>query len=171
MNAPMNTTIHVLDILGRFLSRFLLLVGGVVLTAMMVLACSNMFLRAAMDAPIQGTYELMGFFGAIVSAFALAATQMRKGHIALTMLAGTFPKVVDRWIDAFTNLICSIFFALIAWKTCAYGSSLIEYGELSQDMTIPFHGFVYAVAFGSAVLALNLFTDCLKSMADWKESA
>ncbi|MBU1001601.1 MAG: TRAP transporter small permease [Proteobacteria bacterium] len=170
MNTSLLATIHVLDTLGRVLSRLLLIIGGVMLTAMMILACSNMFMRGAMGAPIQGTYELMGFLGAIVSAFALAATQMRKGHIALTMLAGKFPPIVDRYIDAFTNLACAAFFGLIAWKTSAYGSSLIEYGELSQDMTIPFHGFVYAVAFGSGVLALNLFTDSLKSLADWKES-
>ncbi|WP_172961759.1 TRAP transporter small permease [Desulfovibrio ferrophilus] len=165
----MSTVIQLLDALGRFLSRFLLIAGGVMLTAMVALACANMFMRGAMSAPIRGTYELMGFFGAIVSAFALAATQMRKGHIALTMLAGKFPPVVDRYIDAFTNLACAAFFSLIAWKTCAYASSLIEFGELSSDLNIPFHGFVYAVAFGSAVLALNLLTDCLKALADWKE--
>lgn len=87
----MRPLIKMLDRLCGLISRLLLIVGGMTLTAMIVLACSNMIMRGAMGTPIQGVYELMGFFGAIVSAFALAATQMRKGHIALTMLAGKFP--------------------------------------------------------------------------------
>jgi len=164
----MHTLIRRLDTLCALLSRLLLLVGGVTLTAMIALACANMIMRGAFGSPIQGVYELMGFFGAIVSAFALAATQMRKGHIALTMLAGKFPPLVDRWIDAVTNLICAAFFALVAVKTVGYGNSLIRFGELSQDMQIPFHGFVYAVAFGCAVLAFNLVVDCLKDATGYK---
>lgn len=70
--------------------------------------------------------------------------------------------MVDRWIDALTNLACATFFALVCYKTVGYGNSLIEFGELSQDMQIPFHGFVYAVAFGCGVLSFNLFVDSLK---------
>lgn len=164
----MQTLQRLADILERTVNRvanLLLALGGTVLTAMMVLACANMVMRGALSAPIRGTYELMGFAGALVCAFALAATQIQKGHIALTMIAGKLPQGLERAIDFTSHLACSTFFALVAWRTSIYASSLIEFGELSQDLHLPFHPFVYAVALGCAVLALALLADLLRVLA------
>lgn len=145
--------------------KFLLAIGGVLLVCMMCLACANMFMRGAMNAPIRGTYELMGFMGALVCALALAPTQIRKGHIALTMFQGMLPKGLERAIDAVSYLVCCAFFGLVAWRTTLFGRSLIEFGELSEDLHLIFHPFVFTVALGCAVLALTLLSDFLKSLA------
>lgn len=154
-----------LDAAVAALSKLLLALGCTLLVGMTALACANMFMRGVMNAPIKGTYEMMGFCGAMVCAFALAPTQIKKGHIALTMLQGKLPKAVERAIDAFSHLCCTIFFGLCAWRTTKYAMELIEFEELSENLLIPFYPFVLCVAFGVGVLALALFTDFLKAVA------
>ncbi|MDD4358053.1 MAG: TRAP transporter small permease, partial [Smithellaceae bacterium] len=53
----------------------------VAVIAMMLLSVTDVVLRM-FGKPIPGTYEQVGFLGAIVVSFALAFTSMEKGHIA-----------------------------------------------------------------------------------------
>ena len=159
-----------LDTVVNRASSVLLALGGVVLVAMVALACANMFMRGALGAPIRGTYELMGFTGALVCAFALAPTQIKKGHIALTMIAGKLPRRLELAIDFVSNLACAVFFALVAWRTSLYAQSLIEFGELSEDLHLQFSPFVFAVALGCGVLALTLTADLLRVVAPGRRS-
>ncbi len=156
--------IALLDAFCEAASKILLALGGVLLVAMMCLACANMFMRGAMNDPIRGTYELMGFLGALVCSLALAPTQLKKGHIALTMFQGALPKGLERAIDAVSHLACGIFFLLVAWRTSLFGFSLIEFGELSEDLHLVYHPFVFTVALGCAVLALTLVRDFLMAL-------
>jgi len=144
-------------------SNILLVLAGALLTAMMVLACANMVLRF-FDRPVLGTYELMGFMGALVTALALAGTQLKGGHIALTVMAGMLPKPLERAIDAISSLACAAFFALAAWRTTIWGTTLIDTGELSETLRIPYHPFVFITALGCAMLALTLLADGLASI-------
>ncbi len=153
-------------LLNRFntaVSNLLLILAGVLLTAMMALACANMVLRF-LGSPILGAYELMGFMGAMVTALALAGTQLKGGHIALTIMAGVLPRGMERAIDAASSLACAGFFALVAWRTTAWGQTLIATGELSETLRIPYHPFVFTVALGCAMLALTLAAGACASM-------
>jgi len=143
---------------SRLLNRLLLWLGGVALLSMMAMACVNMVTRAAWQ-PIRGSYEIIGFCGALVAAFALGSTQQHKGHIALTILSGMFSRRVERWIDALTNALCCLFFALAGWRTALWAWSLVRTGELSDNLHIPYAPFPFAVALGLFVLALALFCD------------
>jgi len=59
-----------LDKASKILNQVFVCIGGVFLAGMVLLSCSNILLRIVW-LPVKGTYELMGFFGAIVTAFAL----------------------------------------------------------------------------------------------------
>lgn len=153
--------------LNRFntaVSNVLLVLAGVLLTAMVALACANMVLRF-FGRPVLGAYELMGFMGALVTALALAGTQLKGGHIALTVMAGMLPKAVERGIDCVSSLACAAFFGLAAWRTAAWAGTLIDTGELSETLRIPFYPFVYIVALGCAMLALTLMADACCAFA------
>lgn len=156
--------IKVLDSISNVTSTILLWLAGTALTGMMLLACSNMVLRAV-SAPIKGSYELMGFMGALVVAFGLAATQRTKGHIALTILAGLFPSGVERAIDLVTHLCAAVFFALVGWRTSVYAHTLFTSGEVSETLRIAHYPFVLAVALGCFAISLALVCDFLKACA------
>ena len=144
--------------ISKFLNTLLLWIGGVALLAMMLVACVNMVTRAVW-VPVTGSYEIVGFLGALVAAFALGSTQQHKGHIALTILAGTFSRRTERWIDVLSNGVCCLFFALAGWRTALWAWSLVQTGELSDNLHIPYAPFPFDVALGLFALALALFCD------------
>lgn len=69
-----------LDKINAHANRILVFIGGACLVGMIVLTCANILFRLTW-VPIQGAFELMGLFGAVVTAFALGPTQRKRGHV------------------------------------------------------------------------------------------
>jgi TRAP-type C4-dicarboxylate transport system permease small subunit len=149
------------------LTAALAAVGGLFLVAMVVLTCGNILLRLFW-LPIRGTFELMGFFGALTASFALGYTQVRRGHIAVDVLVGRFPPRVRRLLEGLNNLVCTAFFSLAAWQVAGKAATLHRTGELTETLRIPYHPFTYGVAAGLSVLALVLLADLAAAMAGGK---
>ena len=157
-----------LDKINLFLSRLLTFIGGVFLVAMVLMTCANIFSRNIWI-PIRGTFELMGYFGAIVTAFALGSTQLKKGHIAVDVLINTFSDNTKKILQVVNNGICAVFFSIAAWQIAVKATTLKNTGEVTETLRIIYYPFTYAVAFGCLVLALILLTDLLKSLIPQKE--
>ena len=147
---------------STFLNRLLLFVGGITLAGMVLLTCSNIFLRSVW-VPIKGTYELMGFLGAIVTAFALGYTQIKRGHVGIDMVVNRFSAKTQRILNGINYFICMIFFALASWQIAKWATTLWKTGEITETLRIIYFPFTYGVALGCAVLSLELLTDLLKS--------
>ena len=146
----------------------LTLTSGVFLLGMILLTCANIFIRQFFI-PIRGTFELMGFAGAIVTAFALGYTQFTKGHISVDVLVNTYPKPLKRIVSLINHGVCCVFFIFTAWHVMQKALTLKNAGELSETLTIIYYPFTFAVAFGCLILALALFTDFLKALLPQKK--
>ncbi len=114
-------------------------------------------------APVSGAYEVVSFLGAVVTAGALGYTQKRKDHIVVDILSDRFPAPVKRALDGASHAVTLVLFSIVAWRTYAWGRQLMQTGELSETLQIPFYPFVFAVALGFAVLALTLLLDLLET--------
>jgi TRAP-type C4-dicarboxylate transport system permease small subunit len=156
-----------LEKMTNFLNRLLLVVGGITLAGMVLLTCSNIFLRSVW-APIKGTYELMEFFGAIVTAFALGYTQIKRGHVGIDMVVNRFSARTQRTLNGINYFICMIFFALASWQIAKWATTLWKTGEITETLRIIYFPFTYGVALGCTVLSLVLLTDLLKSFVQDK---
>lgn len=152
-----------LDKTSRFLNKILIWIAGFFLMSMVLLTCSNIVLRATWM-PIQGTVELMGFFGAIVTAFALGQTQAKRGHIAVDVLVKTFPSGIRKGIRAINNILCMGFFGIATWQIVKKALILMRTGEVTETLKIAYYPFTLAVAFGCAVVTLVFLTDLLKGI-------
>ncbi len=150
------------------LNRVLIWIGGCFIVAMIVLTCANILLRLVW-VPVKGTYELMGFFGAVATAFALGYTQIKKGHIAVDILVLSFPEKTRRILKVINSLVCMAFFAFVGWQIAKYAGVLKSSGEVTQTLRIIYYPFTYAVSVGCWVLALTFFTEFLKSLFPGKE--
>lgn len=151
-----------------FLNRLLIWIGGCFLVAMILLTCTNIFLRLVW-VPVKGTFELMGFFGAITTAFALGYTQIKKGHIAVDLLILSFSHKTRRVLTFINSLICMVFFAFVSWQIAKYAGILRTSGEVTETLRFAYYPFTYAVAVGCGVLALVFLTEFLKSLIPGKE--
>ena len=151
-----------LERVTQFLNQLLIRVAGCILGIMTLLTCANIFLRIVW-VPIKGTFELMGYCGAVIMAFALGYTQMGRGHIAVDVLVLRFSQRTRRILPAINAFICTIFFAIAAWQIAKYATTLWKTGEITETLRIIYYPFIYGVALGCATLSLVFLTDLLKS--------
>jgi TRAP-type C4-dicarboxylate transport system permease small subunit len=128
---------------------------------MILLTCGNILCRL-LWVPIPGTFELMGYFGAIATAFALGYTQLGKGHIAVDVLVLRFSGRTRKLLHGINCFICMIFFAVVTWRISVYATTLLKTGEVTETLRIIYYPFTYAVALGCATLALVFLTELLK---------
>jgi len=159
-----------LDKMSRLLNQLLIFMGGLFLVGMIGLTCANIFLRIVW-VPVSGTYELMGFFGAVTTAFALGYTQIKRGHISVDVLIDTFSTRTRRFLNLFNSAVCMLFFALVARQVTIWANTIRRTGEITETLRIIYYPFTYAVALGCAILSLVFLTDVLKSLVSEKEGA
>ncbi|MCX7966802.1 MAG: TRAP transporter small permease subunit [Syntrophorhabdaceae bacterium] len=150
---------HIIKFNG-YLNRFLAFFSGIAILILTTIAAGNMLLRIVY-VPINGSYELIGFFGAVAVGFALGYTQIRKDHIIVTIFSDRYPKKLQPFLDGINYVINTFFFSLVSWQTFKWGMKIQKTGELSETLKIIFHPFVYCLAIGFAALSLTLFIDFL----------
>jgi TRAP-type C4-dicarboxylate transport system permease small subunit len=152
-----------LEQFSRILNQIFLWIAGVILGAMVLLTCANVLL-SAFRMPVRGTFELMGYGGAIITAFTLGYTQINKGHIAVDILVQKFSKRVQRILNIINYAACMTFSALVSWQIFKYGTILKNTGELTETLNIIYYPFIYGVSLGCATLALVFLTEIMKSI-------
>ncbi len=152
-----------LERLAALLRKGLMVAAGAALIALTLLATANVGLRIV-RAPVSGAYEIVSFLGAVVTAGALGYTQKRKDHIVVDILSDRFPAPVKRALDVASHAVTLVLFSIVAWRTYAWGRQLMQTGELSETLQVPFYPFVFLVSLGFAALALTLLLDLLETV-------
>ncbi|NLX06653.1 MAG: TRAP transporter small permease [Phycisphaerae bacterium] len=160
----MTRLIATLRRINRALTRVLIAVAGLLLVGMMALTCADIFLRQAWR-PVPGSVELVGFFGAVVTAFALSFTQNRREHIAVDILFQHYPAVLRRIVGAISYAACIAFCVVAAWQIGKLGVRILTTGEVTETLRIIFYPFVFAVALGFGTIALSFLADLLACVA------
>ncbi len=155
--------LNYLDKLNDLLNRILLFVGSIAVLLLMSIATVNVVLRYPFKFPWRGAYEVVGFLGAVVIAFALGYTQKRKDHIVVDILSEKFPKRLNRILDGISYFVTMIFFGIVSWQVFIWGMKISQSGEVSETLKIIFHPFIYSVSLGFAVFSLTLIIDFLKN--------
>lgn len=154
-----------LERISTFLNQLLFAVGGITLIGMVLLTCTNVLLRSVW-VPIKGVYEFMGFFGAIVTAFALGCTQMKRGHVGIDIVVNQFSPRTQRILNGVNYFICMVFFVLAGWQIAVWGTTIWRTGEVTETLRIIFYPFIYGVALGCFILCLVFLVDLLKVLLE-----
>ncbi|HEX15651.1 MAG TPA: TRAP transporter small permease [Deltaproteobacteria bacterium] len=140
------------------LARILNWIAGWSLIGMTALTCADVILRA-FRRPILGTYEIVGFLGAVVIAFALAETTVERGHVAVEVLVTRLPLRIQGIIYLITHLLGIFLFLLIAYECWSYGNDLKASGEVSLTLKLPFFPILYGISVSALVVCLILLGD------------
>ena len=155
--------------LTRLLSRMLNWVAGWSLVGMMGLTCADIVLRL-FRRPILGTYEIVGFLGAVVASFAMAQTTIERGHVAVQVVVQRFSSRVQEVIYLMTHLLSLLLFALLAWECVRYANDLWASGEVSMTLQLPFFPVLYGIALSAVTVCLVLLVDILLMMTKGTEA-
>lgn len=154
---------HTLEKISYFLNRAAFLIAGIFLMALILLICANIFFRIVW-VPLKGTFELMGFLGAILTAFALGLSQMQRAHIAVDILVTRFPKTIQKVLSGINYFTCMIFFSIAGWQIAKWGRIIWKTGEVTETLRIIYYPFVFGVALGCFLLALTLLVDFVHAL-------
>ncbi|MGD9118404.1 MAG: TRAP transporter small permease [Dehalococcoidia bacterium] len=152
------------------LSNWFNWVAGAGLVGILVLTVADIFgIKLAQAGvpffrPIPGGIEVVAFLGVVVTGFAIAYTQVLRGHIRVEFVVMRLPPRVQAGLTAFIWLLSFILFALLAWQSVEYGLSLQEKGTVSMTQGIPFYPFVHAIALCCIPVCLAVALECFKSV-------
>jgi TRAP-type C4-dicarboxylate transport system permease small subunit len=156
--------------IARVLNNVFAAVSGAAIVGLTALAAANVMLRP-FGKPVAGSYELIGFLGAIAVACGLGYTQLAKGHIIVNIITDKFSPAVNRMLDAVNHVVGAFFWGLVAWQTVKWGISIGRSGELSPTLQIPYYPVVFLAAAGLAVFAVTLALDFVLIFAPKEETA
>ncbi len=137
-------------------NKFLLQMAGVILVATMAMAVLNMILRP-FGHPITGSFELMGFGSAMVTALGLGFSLEKNAHIAVDILFDRLPRPLRRCLALLGQVVCALFFVAISLKMFSLSINFMKNGELSETLEIPFYPVTMIISAGILCLSLNMF--------------
>jgi TRAP-type C4-dicarboxylate transport system permease small subunit len=147
-----------LTLLVENLSRYLYWIAGVALAFMMFLTVGDVILRA-FKTPIVGTYELVGYLGALAVGFAIPKTSLDRGHVLMDFLTEKLSGRPARLLNQLTRLIGVGVFAIFAWNLFLMGNDLLAKQEVTLTLHLPQYPVAYGIAFCCLVQCLVLFSD------------
>lgn len=145
-----------------WLIRLLRLIGGISLVGMMMVTCTDVFIRGAFNKPIFGAEDLVGFLAVMVLACAMPYTHRDGGHVGVDLLVMKLTPRGQAIVDALTSLVSLILFVAICTQMWEYAAELASKNEVSMTIRIPKHPFIYAVAVCFGLLSLVIFADLIR---------
>ncbi len=140
----------VINRIGEFFDRL----AGLILVLVMLLAVTNILLRALINRPILGTYEFVGYLTATAIGLSLAGCASQGGHIAVGVLVDRLPPRMQKLIELLLNLPVLGFLSLAAYQLFRHAGRIALNGEVAPTTELPFYPFVYLVAAGFLALVL-----------------
>lgn len=157
------------------LARFSAILGGIVLTLLIILTCVSVIGRILNGwmhsdfmeglapgfaqwmlslgvGPVNGDFELVES-GVAFAIFAfLPICQISSGHACVDIIAVRMPRRMNRFLRMIVELLFAAVLVLIAWRLFAGMSSKMRYGETTFLLQFPIW-WAYAASFAGSVVA------------------
>lgn len=144
-------------------NRIFIWISGTALLLMMGVGFANVVFRFFWR-PIRGSFEIIGFLGAVTIALTMGFTQIRKNHVAVDIVTNKYSTTWRQITTALGYAITAPFFLVVAWQVGAWGTTILRSGETSETLRIIYYPFIYIVAAGFVFLSLTLFLDLFQSI-------
>lgn len=90
-------------------------VSVVLLSGIFVLGIAQVFWRWVLNDPITWTEELIQLIYVWVCYLGWAIAERKDSHIRITAVLNALPKGVQKWVQAFTHVLCIVFSILMVW--------------------------------------------------------
>jgi TRAP-type C4-dicarboxylate transport system permease small subunit len=144
------------------LSSFFNMIASAALVLMMVLSCADIFGRYLFNSPITGTYDIVGLSGAILAAFAMPYTMLKRGHVAVELLIQSLSKGKRMVVETFSHLLGIALFLVLVWQALLLSRDMKAAGEVTPTLLLPFYPIVYCMALCFFVLSLAILVNLLQ---------
>ncbi len=152
----------------RALSKWLNYFAEAALVLMLALVVIDVVGTKVFRNPLPGGMELVAFLGVVVIGFAIAETQIMRGHIEVEVLVSRMPKMGQRVVASIIYPLSILLFGLLAWKSFDFGYSLQSSGEVSMTQRLPFYPLLYCITLSAAVVCLVLIVQYVNALTSRK---
>jgi TRAP-type C4-dicarboxylate transport system permease small subunit len=146
------------------LSSMMFWMARFAILAMMILTCSDVFLRYLFNRPIIGTYDLVCLLGAILIGFSIPRTSLDKGHIIMEFLIDKLPGRAQNIFNFLTRCLAVAVFGIFGWNLILKGNVLLRVGEVSPTLRMPIYYIAYALGFCCFVECLVLINELIRKL-------
>jgi TRAP-type C4-dicarboxylate transport system permease small subunit len=139
------------------------MVASAALVAMMLLTSVDVFMRYLFNHPITGTYDLVGLLGAVLAAFGMPYTMLKKGHVAVEILVQSLSRGKQLIVETLTHLLGISLFLVLVWQAILLSRDMKAAGEVTPTLLLPFYPIVYCMAVCFFGLCLAILIDLLRT--------
>ncbi len=129
--------------------------SSVALFALMVMTCVDVTGRYFFNAPLDGATELTQLMMGVIVFAILPAVCFREEHVSVDLLDLWLP---SRWINRrqfILNALMAIMLSAVAWRVWISADFMVEYGDATEFLGIPYAPITYFIAImnGAAAIA------------------
>jgi TRAP-type C4-dicarboxylate transport system permease small subunit len=139
---------------ARHTSAVFAAIAAACLVFMMIVTFCDVVGRYVFNSPIYFTIEATELAMGIIIFLGLARTTLRRGHITVDVLVGTFPPPMRRLADFIANLCILGVVALLTWLLVDRAMTNISDDLRTQVLYMPVFPFAFIMALGAGATTL-----------------
>lgn len=142
------------DPVGRgllYCSYLLVLVGGFLMAALVVMTVISVLGRKLFSSPIFGDFELVTMGTAIAVFLFLPYCHLMRGNVVVDLFLSWAPRRVQVFCDALSSLLLAAIAVGLGWRMALGGQDMSKYNDVSYILALPTWP-VYAIAAPALVL-------------------
>lgn len=116
----------------------------------------NVLARFLFNKPLPGAIEFVELVAVVVVFLALAYTEARRGHVHVELVVSRLNRRAQAILASIMYFLAAAFFVAMGWRGGVLAwSYLFPKMRETYVLSIPFAPFMFVIAFGSMVLALE----------------
>lgn len=140
--------------------------GAIALAAMMMISVIDVGGRYFFLAPLEGSFELVGTIMVIAATWGLAYSQLRKGHIRVTVLSERFSPRGQSMLYVLAYIICAAAAGMVTWQGFLrmYEYIFKTLGGVTDTLAIPYWPFMLAMVIGFGWVCFIFLIDLFNSL-------
>jgi TRAP-type C4-dicarboxylate transport system permease small subunit len=139
-------------------------VAGVIV--MVAVTCADVLGAKFFLLPVPGSTEIVSLAQVATIVFAVAATQLHKGHISVEIFYMKMPPRTQALTSAVTSCLGLILFLVLIYQGIQLGNAFLAAREVTATVQIPFYPFAYGFALAIVPVALILFIDLIDALKE-----
>jgi TRAP-type C4-dicarboxylate transport system permease small subunit len=137
------------------------------LSIIILFVVTNVLSRFFFGKPLPGTIEIIELGAVVIVFFSVAYTEARRGHIYVELVVSHLPRRAKAILASMMYFFASAFFAIMGWRGGVMAwSYLFPRIRETYVLSIPIAPFLFVIAFGSFVLALETLAHVFQPLSD-----
>lgn len=118
--------------------------------------------------PLFGAEEMVAFLAMLALGFSLPYAQTYRSHIGVEVVVQRLSSRVRRWLKLVREILSIAFFTVVTWMLFSYAHDKRVAGEISMNLGLPEHIFIFILAACFAVTTLAMLSDFVLFLREWR---